>query len=69
LFYIMHKLNIPCRYVPVHWKNKPGSQINILACAIRDPIDMVKIRMRDFAGQYNRPLLQHKQPWQAVSAR
>lgn len=63
LFYLMHKLGIACRFVPVMWANKPGSRINILQCIMRDPIDMVRIRFRDFMGRYAAPLAARDQPW------
>lgn len=63
LFYLMHKLGVSCRFVPVSWTNKPGSRINILACIIRDPIDMIRIRLRDFAGVYSQGIAMTNQPW------
>lgn len=66
LFYLMHKHAVPCRYVPVHWANKPGSRINLLVCAIRDPIDMLRIRLRDFLGRYEKPVRAGRQPWEAA---
>ncbi len=66
LFYLMHKHAISCRFVPVSWDNKPGSRINILACMVRDPLDMLKIRLRDLAGVYARPLASEAQPWSAT---
>jgi dolichyl-phosphate beta-glucosyltransferase len=63
LFYLLHKLNIPCRYVPVSWANKPGSRINIWLCMVRDPLDMVRIRVRDALGRYAKPVPNNSQPW------
>ncbi len=66
LFYLMHKTGVSCRFVPVHWDNKPGSRINIAACMVRDPLDMLKIRLRDFTKVYSRPLAENAQPWNAA---
>jgi len=66
LFYLMHKLGVTCRYVPVSWTNKPGSRINILACMVRDPIDMLRIRLRDMAGVYAQAITASNQPWTAA---
>jgi dolichyl-phosphate beta-glucosyltransferase len=63
LFYLMHKFGVPCRFVPVSWKNKPGSRISILVCMIRDPLDMLRIRVRDLVGVYKQPLPLTRQPW------
>ena len=65
LFYIMHKYGISCRFIPVSWANKPDSRINIPACIIRDPIDMLRIRWRDLLGVYLNPLTPETQPWSA----
>lgn len=65
LFFLMHKHAVTCRFVPVSWNNKPGSRINVLACIIRDPLDMLRIRLRDWAGVYARPLPDAAQPWRA----
>jgi dolichyl-phosphate beta-glucosyltransferase len=63
LFYLMHKKRLRCYYQPVHWKNKPGSRINILACMLRDPLDMLRIRLRDLLGLYAEPVPERDQPW------
>lgn len=63
LFYLLHKFNISCKYVPVLWANKPGSRINVWLCMLRDPIDMMRIRLRDSLGCYNRPVPNNRQPW------
>jgi len=60
-------MNIPCEYVPVTWKNKPNSRINILACAVRDPIDMLRIRLRDVFGIYKKPMVDALQPWSSAA--
>ncbi len=52
LFFIMHRLGIPVYYEPVHWKNKPGSTINILRCMLFDPIDLIRIRVSGMLGRY-----------------
>jgi dolichyl-phosphate beta-glucosyltransferase len=63
LFYLMHKFGLRCHYEPVHWKNKPGSRINVLGCMARDPLDMLRIRFRDLRGGYRQPLDDREQPW------
>jgi len=63
LFFLMHAFDVSCYYQPVHWKNKPGSRINIVRCMILDPIDLLKIRLRWALGVYIKPLLDDKQPW------
>ena len=52
LFFLLHKFNIPCRYQPVRWDNKDFSRINVLRCIMLDPLDMIKIRIRDLLGGY-----------------
>lgn len=52
LFFLMHRLEIPVYYQPVHWKNKPGSRINFARCMIMDPFDLLAIRMRGLSGGY-----------------
>ncbi len=66
LFYLMHKFGVSCRYVPVTWANKPGSRINVLACMVRDPVDMLRIRIRDLAGVYAKPIAKSAQPWRTA---
>lgn len=66
LFFLMHSLDVSCRYEPVHWNNKAGSRINVLACMIRDPIDMLRIRLRGLLGGYRRPLAASEQPWHSA---
>lgn len=67
LFALMHRFGIPCRYVPVSWHNQEGSRVNFFASAFRDPMDMIKIRLRGLVGIYNAPVPSHKQPWSARS--
>jgi dolichyl-phosphate beta-glucosyltransferase len=52
LFFIMHRLGIPVYYEPVHWKNKPGSTINLLRCMLFDPFDLIRIRVNGMLGRY-----------------
>lgn len=63
LFFLLHKLNIPCKYVPVTWNNKPGSRLNFLLCFVQDPSDMLRIRLRDLANVYKTPIPLEQQPW------
>jgi dolichyl-phosphate beta-glucosyltransferase len=63
LFFLMHQSGIPCRYRPVQWENKPGSRIRVIRCMIGDPVEMFKIRLRDWLGVYRRPLAEARQPW------
>lgn len=63
LLYLMHLHDIKCYYEPVHWDNKAGSRINVVRCMLFDPLDMLKIRLRDFIGLYSRPLKAERQPW------
>jgi dolichyl-phosphate beta-glucosyltransferase len=63
LFFLMHKLGVPCHFVPVTWKNKSGSRINFIACAMRDPTDLLRIRLRNLTGLYERPVDSQRQPW------
>jgi len=67
IFFLLHIQDIPCRYHPVHWVNKEGSRINVLRCMARDPIDMLKIRLRGRLGVYERPIPAERQPWHARS--
>lgn len=55
IFYLAHKFEVPIYFVPVHWKNAPGSTIRIWRCVVQDPLDMLRIRFRDILGRYERP--------------
>lgn len=63
LFALMHRYRVPCYFRPVHWANKSGTRINVILCMIRDPIDLLKIRLRRMFGAYDRPLDTLDQPW------
>jgi dolichyl-phosphate beta-glucosyltransferase len=63
LFALMHRFGIPCRYVPVSWHNQDGSRVSFVVSAFRDPMDMIKIRLRDVAGIYRSPVPPERQPW------
>lgn len=52
LFFLAHRFGIPTFFVPVSWKNKAGSTINVLACLVRDPIELLRIRTRAWLGRY-----------------
>lgn len=54
IFYLAHKFAVPIYFVPVHWKNAPGSTIRIWRCVVQDPLDMLRIRFRDILGRYER---------------
>lgn len=45
---LAHRLDLRLYYAPVHWNNPPGSRINFLRCALQDPLDMVRIRLRRY---------------------
>jgi dolichyl-phosphate beta-glucosyltransferase len=47
IFYYAHRLGLPVYFQPVQWFNAPGSTISPLRCLVQDPIDMVRIRLRD----------------------
>ena len=55
IFYLAHKLDLGIYFVPVHWSNAPGSTIKIWKCILQDPVDMLRIRLRDLLGRYDRP--------------
>lgn len=63
LFHLMHLHGIQCYFEGVHWKNKKGSRISFFRCMIFDPVDMLKIRLRDALGVYRRPIPDARQPW------
>jgi dolichyl-phosphate beta-glucosyltransferase len=63
LFALMHRFDIPCRYVPVSWHNQDGSRVSFVVSAFRDPLDMLKIRLRDLLGIYRGPVPAQRQPW------
>jgi dolichyl-phosphate beta-glucosyltransferase len=69
LFALMHRLGIPCRYEPVHWRNQEGSRVNFVVSAFRDPLDMLKVRVRDVLGVYGAPVAPGRQPWERAGAR
>jgi len=47
ILYYAHRLNLPVYFQPVEWRNAPGSTISPLRCLVQDPIDMIRIRLRD----------------------
>jgi dolichyl-phosphate beta-glucosyltransferase len=63
LFHLMHLFALECYFESVHWNNKPGSRINYVRCMLLDPVDMVKIRLREALGQYRRRVKDDMQPW------
>lgn len=63
IFSLLHLLDIPCRYHPVHWVNKAGSRISVFRCMLRDPLDMLGIRLRHAGGRYRQALPPERQPW------
>lgn len=69
LFALMHRLGIPCRFEPVTWRNQDGTRVNFLVSAFRDPLDMLKIRLRDVFGGYRAPVAPGRQPWEGGGSR
>jgi dolichyl-phosphate beta-glucosyltransferase len=63
LFHLMHLNDMRCYFESVHWANKEGSRINFVRCMLLDPVDMLKIRAREYAGIYRRPIAPGHQPW------
>ncbi len=63
IFSLLHLLDIPCRYHPVHWVNKAGSRISVVRCMLRDPLDMVRVRLRHAANRYRQAVPPDRQPW------
>jgi dolichyl-phosphate beta-glucosyltransferase len=47
IFYYAHRLGLPIYFQPVEWCNAPGSTISPFRCLVQDPIDMIRIRLRD----------------------
>ena len=47
ILYYAHRLDLPIYFQPVEWRNAPGSTISPWRCLVQDPIDMVRIRLRD----------------------
>ena len=41
------RFNLPIYFQPVEWRNAPESTISPLRCLVQDPIDMIRIRLRD----------------------
>jgi dolichyl-phosphate beta-glucosyltransferase len=68
IFHLLHLHDVQCRFEAVHWNNKAGSRINVIRCMLFDPIDMLKIRAREWSGLYRRPVPQEKQPWHEPAA-
>lgn len=52
ILFLMQKNDIPISYVPVKWENSSDSRIDILSCIIRDPIDILLMKVRDLLGMY-----------------
>ncbi len=69
LFFLIHSLNLSCRYCPVHWANKDGSVISVWKCMLSDPIDMLKIRVGGIIGRYSKPVPSAKQPWNRLASK
>ena len=63
LFHLMHLWDVQCYFEAVHWTNKEGSRINFVRCMLLDPVDMIKIRIREYMGLYRRPIAASHQPW------
>lgn len=53
LIYLARKFNLKAREVPVVWINNPDSKINFIKCVMFDPIDLIKVRIWDFTGEYD----------------
>lgn len=53
LFFLAHRLRVPTFFVPVHWRNKPGSKINLFACMFFDSLELFRIRARSLFGLYH----------------
>ena len=47
ILYYAHRLDLPIYFQPVEWRNAPESTISPLRCLVQDPIDMIRIRLRD----------------------
>ncbi len=53
IFYLAHKFGLKIFFAPVHWRNAPGSTISVWKCILRDPFDMLRIRVRDLFNRYS----------------
>lgn len=53
IIHIALKRGLRVKEVPVAWRHKAGSTINILKCMLFDPIDLFKIRLNSLLGVYN----------------
>jgi dolichyl-phosphate beta-glucosyltransferase len=54
IFFLAHKFGLKVYFVPVQWRNPPGSTIRIWKCILKDPVDMLLVRARDLMGLYDR---------------
>ena len=54
LIYLAKKFGVKTKEVPVVWINNPDSKINLVKCVLFDPIDLLKVRIWDFIGEYNK---------------
>jgi len=52
IIYIAIKNNVKIKEVPVSWQHKDGSTINVLKCALFDPLDLIKVKINYFLGRY-----------------
>lgn len=52
IIFLAHILDLGIFFVPVQWNNAPGSTISIWKCILGDPPDMLKVRWREWTGQY-----------------
>lgn len=51
ILYYAHRLDLPVYFQPVEWRNAAGSTISPWRCLVQDPIDMIRIRLRDLSDK------------------
>lgn len=54
VIHIALKNHFRIKEVPVVWRHKAGSTINLLKCILFDPIDLIKIRLNSLLGRYTK---------------
>jgi dolichyl-phosphate beta-glucosyltransferase len=54
IFFLAEKFGLRGTPVPVHWRHMPGSTINVYKCIIGDPFSMMRIKLNDMMGKYEK---------------
>ena len=53
LLHMARLWGVRIKSLPVTWYDRPGSTIRLFRCLIKDPFDVVRIRLNSFLGRYH----------------